>query len=257
MYETIEYEVINNVCTILLNRPDSLNAFTATMNKDIKNAIKQAEKDTNVRCIVLKGAGRGFCSGQDLSTVDESMNHGEVLNTLYGPMVKQITNCEKPIIAAVHGAAAGAGFSLALACDFRIMAEKSFFLNAFIHVGLIPDSGNLYFLKRIVGDAKALEISVLGERILPQEALALGLATKVVANEEFDREVALFAEKIANLPTKAITLMKRALRAADALSLEDYLTYEAEGQRIAGLTQDHREGVQAFVEKRKPIFVGQ
>lgn len=257
MYETIEYEVIRNVCTIVLNRPDSLNAFTAKMNQEIKKAIKQAEKDATVRCIVIKGAGKGFCSGQDLSTVDESMNHGEVLNTLYGPMVKQIHNCEKPIIAAVHGAAAGAGFSLALACDFRIMAEKSFFLNAFIQVGLIPDSGNLYFLKRLVGDAKALEISVLGERILPQEALALGLATKVVANDTFDEEVAYFAERISNLPTKAVSLMKRTLRAADQLSFENFLTYEAQGQRIAGLTKDHREGIQAFVEKRKPIFVGE
>lgn len=257
MYETIEYSVANHVCTILLNRPDSLNAFTATMNQDIRNAVKQAEKDANVRCIVIKGAGRGFCSGQDLSTVDESMNHGEVLTALYGPMVKQIYNCEKPVIAAVHGAAAGAGFSLALACDFRIMSEKSFFLNAFVNVGLIPDSGNLYFLKRLVGDAKALEISVLGERILPEEALTLGLATKVAAIEEFEEEIAVFAEKIANLPTKAITLMKRALHAADLLSLEDFLIYEAEGQRIAGITQDHREGIQAFAEKRKPIFVGE
>lgn len=257
MYETIEYEVVRNVCTILLNRPDSLNAFTTKMNQEIKQAVKQAEKDANVRCIVIKGAGRGFCSGQDLSTVDESMNHGEVLNTLYGPMIKQIHTCEKPIIAAVHGAAAGAGFSLALACDFRIMAEKSFFLNAFVQVGLIPDSGNMYYLKRLVGDAKALEISVLGERILPEEALALGLATKVVGNEAFDEEIACFAERISNLPTKAISLMKRTLRAADQLPFEDFLTYEAQGQRIAGLTKDHKEGVQAFIEKRKPIFVGE
>nr|WP_106781526.1 enoyl-CoA hydratase-related protein [Lysinibacillus timonensis] len=257
MFEAIEYSVTNSICTILLNRPDSLNAFTATMNRDITNAMKQAEKDPSVRCIVIKGAGRGFCSGQDLSTVDESMDHGQVLTTLYGPMVKQIYNCEKPIIAAIHGAAAGAGFSLALACDFRIMAQKSFFLNAFVHVGLIPDSGNLYFLKRLVGDAKALEISVLGERILPEQALSLGLATKVVADESFHEDVNLFAETIANLPTKAITLMKRSLRAAGELSFNDFLVYEAEGQRIAGLTKDHKEGVQAFVEKRKPIFVGE
>ncbi|MCP1146234.1 enoyl-CoA hydratase-related protein [Lysinibacillus endophyticus] len=257
MYETIEYVVANNVCTILLNRPDSLNAFTADMNREITKAIKQAEKDSNVRCIVIKGAGKGFCSGQDLSVVDESMDHGEVLTTLYGPMMKQIYNCEKPIVAGVHGAAAGAGFSLALACDFRIMAEKSFFLNAFVHVGLIPDSGNLYFLKQLVGNAKALEISVLGERILPHDALALGLATKVVANDKFDEEVALFAENIANLPTKAISLMKRTLRAAEELPFEEFLAYEAQGQRIAGLTRDHREGVQAFTEKRKPIFVGE
>lgn len=257
MYETIDYAVENHICTITLNRPNSLNAFTPTMNHDIKNAIKQAEKDQGVRCIIIKGAGKGFCSGQDLSTLDESTNHGEILNNYYGPMVKQIHHCEKPIIAAIHGPAAGAGFSLALACDFRIMAEKSFFMNAFVQVGLIPDSGNLYYLKRLVGDAKALEISVFGERILPEEALALGLATKVVANETFDEEVFVYANKIANLPTKAIALMKRALRSADTLTFEDYLSHEAQGQRIAGLTKDHQEGVQAFLEKRKPVFQGE
>lgn len=256
MYESIKYEVNNTVCVITLNRPEALNAFTSTMNKEITKAIKTAEGSDEVRCIVIKGAGKGFCSGQDLSEVDNSMDHGEVLRSLYGPMVKKIRECEKPIVAAVHGAAAGAGFSLALACDFRIMAEKSFFMNAFIQVGLIPDSGNLYYLRRLVGDAKALEISLFGERILSHDALKLGIATKVVPNESFEEEVLNYATKLAALPTKAVALTKRALRAAGDLELSDFLEYEAQGQRIAGLTADHQEGIKAFMEKRKPVFIG-
>ena len=255
MFESIQYEVMNSVCVITLNRPEALNAFTSTMNKEITKAIKTAESSDEVRCIVIKGAGKGFCSGQDLSEIDDTMDHGEILRTLYDPMVMKIHQCEKPIIAAVHGAAAGAGFSLALACDFRIMAEKSFFMNAFIQVGLIPDSGNLYYLRQLVGDAKALEISLSGERISSQDAYQLGLTTKVVPNEQFEAAVFEYATKLAALPTKAVALTKRVLKAASELNLTDFLEYEAQGQRIAGLTADHQEGIKAFMEKRKPIFV--
>lgn len=256
MFESIQYEVTKSVCVITLNRPEALNAFTSTMNKEIIKAIKTAESSDNVRCIVIKGAGKGFCSGQDLSEIDGSMDHGEVLRTLYGPMVMKINQCEKPIIAAVHGAAAGAGFSLALACDFRIMTEDSFFMNAFIKVGLIPDSGNLYYLRQLVGDAKALEISLSGERISSLNAYQLGLATKVVPNEQFEAAVLEYATKLAALPTKAVSLTKKALMVAADSNLTDYLEYEAQCQRIAGLTSDHQEGIKAFMEKRKPIFVG-
>ena len=257
MFETINYDVKDSVAYISLNRPDSLNAFTSHMNSEIRNAVKQASGDETVRCIVIRGEGRAFCSGQDLSVVGENTNLGDILVDDYGPMLKQIYSCEKPIIAAVKGAAAGAGFSLALAADFRIMAEKSFFMNAFVHVGLIPDSGNLYFLKHLVGDAKALEISVFGERILPEEAKALGLATSICANETFEDDVYDFAQRIAGLPTKVIGLMKRNLKAAEHLSFEDFLTYEAQSQGIAGSLKDYQEGLAAFSEKRKPKFIGQ
>ena len=257
MFETILYEVKQSVAYISLNRPDTLNAFTAQMNREIGTAVKQATADDAVRCIVLRGEGRAFCSGQDLSAIPEDMKLGDILTDYYGPMVKQIHSCEKPIIAAVKGAAAGAGFSLALAADFRLMAESSFFMNAFIHVGLIPDSGNLYYLKRLVGDAKALEISVLGERIKPDEAKHLGLANAVYSNDTFEDDVDAFAQKIAQLPTKAIGLIKRNMKAADYLKLEDFLTYEAQSQSIAGATKDHQEGIQAFTEKRQPQFSGQ
>ncbi|MBM7649143.1 2-(1,2-epoxy-1,2-dihydrophenyl)acetyl-CoA isomerase [Bacillus ectoiniformans] len=256
MFETIQYSVDNGIARITLERPDSLNAFIARMNKDIQNAVKKAEASPDVRCIVITGAGRAFCSGQDLSEVNEEMDHGQVLRDHYGPMVKQIQQCEKPVIAAVNGVAAGAGFSLALACDFRIMSERASFMNAFIHVGLIPDSGNLYFLKRIVGEAKAIELSVLGERITAEQSLNMGLATKVIPAADWESAVDQFASHIANLPTKAIGLIKRLLTAADSLTFTEYLEREAQGQRIAGLTTDHREGISAFLDKRKPTFSG-
>lgn len=257
MFETIQYELKESVAYISLNRPDTLNAFTAQMNHEIRNAVKQATSDDAVRCIVLRGVGRAFCSGQDLSAIDDNTKLGDILTDHYGPMVQQIHSCEKPIIAAVKGAAAGAGFSLALAADFRIMAESSFFMNAFIHVGLIPDSGNLYYLKRLVGDAKALEISILGQRIKPDEAKQLGLANAVYSNDTFEEDVHTFAQQIVQLPTKAIGLIKRNMKAAEHLKFEDFLTYEAQSQSIAGATSDHQEGMKAFTEKRQPQFSGQ
>ena len=256
MYETIKYDIKNNVAWLTLNRPDSLNAFVAQMNKEIQQAIKKSAVDETVRAIVIIGEGRAFCSGQDLSEVTESMDHGDVLRNNYGPMIKEIANCEKPIIAAVNGVAAGAGLSLALACDFRLLSEKASLIQAFIHVGLIPDSGNIYYLTRLVGQAKALELAILGEKISAEQAKAFHLATNVYSVETFMDDVTVFAERIANMPTKAIGLIKRSVKDSYELSFTDYLEREAQGQRIAGLTSDHREGVQAFMEKRKPSFTG-
>lgn len=257
MYETITYRIENEIVWLILNRPDKLNAITAQMNKDIQQAIKKSESSDEVRAIVITGEGRAFCSGQDLSEVDESNHLGDILRDQYGPMVKQIASCEKPIIAAVNGVAAGAGFSLALACDFRLVSEKASFLNAFINIGLIPDAGNFYYLSRIVGHAKALELSVLGEKVSAQEAEKLGLATKVIEQQEWDEQVKAFAENIASRPTKSIGLMKRYLESSYHLSLDEYLKEEAEGQRIASLTRDYHEGVSAFLEKRQAEFIGQ
>lgn len=257
MGDTILYEVLNGVATITLNRPDKLNAFTHELNHDVRKAVKEASTDEGVRAIVITGAGRAFCSGQDLSGVDESVDLGEVLRNSYGPMVKEIDRCEKPIIAAVNGVAAGAGFSLAIACDFRLASEKASFLEAFIHVGLIPDAANLYNLPKIVGHAKALELAILGEKISADEAKELNLVTEVIPAAEWDQQVRAFAERLASMPTKAIGLIKRNMKAGWQMDLHDYLEKEAYGQRIAGLTKDHQEGVQAFLNKRKPEFQGQ
>jgi 2-(1,2-epoxy-1,2-dihydrophenyl)acetyl-CoA isomerase len=256
LYETILFEVRNGVAYLTLNRPDKLNAFTEQMNKEIEKALKQAAADEEVRCLVITGAGRAFCSGEDLGGVTEGVDHGEVLRKRYVPMMKQIHRFEKPTIAAVNGVAAGAGMSLALACDFRLASEKASFIEAFIHVGLMPDAGNLYYLPRLVGHAKALELAVLGEKVTAQEAKELGLVTKVISSETWEEEVRAFADRLAGMPTKAIGLIKRYMNESWHLTFEDYLEKEAYGQRIAGLTHDHSEGVRAFFEKRKPMFKG-
>ncbi|WP_186670991.1 enoyl-CoA hydratase-related protein [Sporosarcina sp. BP05] len=257
MFETIRYDVKDGIAWLILNRPDKLNAFIAQMNREVKEAIKAASYDEQVRCIVITGEGRAFCSGQDLSEVDEHMDHGQVLREHYGPMIKQIRQCEKPIVAAVNGVAAGAGFSLALACDFRLMSERASFLNAFIHVGLIPDSGNLYYLTQLVGQSKAAELAILGEKVPATVAVAMGLANRLIPSETWDADVSAFAARLGALPTKAIGLIKRSLKATSELSFEDYHELEAQGQRTAGLTKDHGEGVNAFMQKRKPVFTGQ
>lgn len=256
MFETIKYEQENRVGWIILNRPDKLNAFTEQMNREISKALKKANADAEIRAIVITGEGRAFSSGQDLAEVDEDMDHGEVLRSRYGPMMKQLARCEKPVIAAVNGVAAGAGFSLALACDFRILSEKASFVQAFIHVGLIPDSGNLYYLPKLVGNAKALELAVFGEKIKPEEAKELGLVTKIVTVENWQDEVQGFASRLASMPTQAIGLIKRSIHASWNLSYDEYLEQEAYGQRIAGLSDDHKEGIASFIEKRKPDFKG-
>jgi len=256
VFETITYEIKDGVAWLTMNRPDKLNAFIAQMNREIKDAIRSASQDETVRCIVLTGEGRAFCSGQDLSEVTEDMDLGQVLRDHYGPMVLQIEKCEKPIIAAINGVAAGAGFSLALASDFRLISERASLVNAFIHVGLIPDSGNLYYLTQLVGPAKAAELSILGEKVTADQAVEWGLANRKIAADAWEEEVTAFAARIAALPTKTIGLIKRGLKDAAALPFEVFLEREAEGQRIAGLTEDHREGVTAFLEKRKPVYKG-
>lgn len=257
MFETVLYEVRNQVAYITLNRPDKLNAFTEQLNKEIQTAIKDASRDKAVRALVITGAGRAFCSGEDLAGVSDDMDHGEVLRKRYNPMLLELDRCEKPVIAAVNGVAAGAGMSLALACDFRVASEKASFVEAFIHVGLVPDAGNLYYLPRIIGHAKALELAVFGEKVPAEKAIELGLVTEVIPMGNWDEKVAAFAERLANMPTKAIGLIKRNLKASWHSNLENYLERDAQSQRIAGQTADHKEGVQSFMEKRKPVFKGE
>ncbi|MDM5225750.1 enoyl-CoA hydratase-related protein [Cytobacillus sp. NJ13] len=256
MFETVKYEVANGVAWISLNRPDKLNAFTEQLNKEVQQAIKLASRDNEVRCLVITGEGRAFCSGQDLQGVNEDMDHGEVLRRFYNPMVLELHKCKKPVIAAVNGVAAGAGMSLALACDFRLLSDKASFLEAFIHVGLVPDAGNLYFLPKLIGHAKAMELAVLGEKVNAQEAKELGLATKVIPMEKWQDEITAFAERLASMPTAAIAIIKKNLKASWETTLEECLERDAQGQRLAGLTLDHKEGVAAFMQKRKPVFQG-
>lgn len=254
--ETIDYQLEGGVARITLNRPDKLNAFNGQMHKELTETLKKAKKDADVRAIVLTGAGRAFCSGQDLSDVEGDIDFGEILRKRYNPLIETLAGIEKPVIAAVNGTAAGAGVSLALACDFRLAHEKASFVEAFINIGLVPDSGNLYFLPRIVGHAKAMELAVLGEKVRANEAKEIGLVTKVISADDWASEVSTFAERLANMPTKAIGLIKRYMRKSWESDLSEVLDHEAYAQKIAGESDDYHEGVQAFLEKRKPDFKG-
>ena len=256
MYETINYETKNEVGWITLNRPNKLNAFTSQMNQEVIQALKVAKQDDAVRAIVITGEGKAFCSGEDLSGLSADADHKDMIISRYKPMMVALAKIEKPTIAAVNGAAAGAGFSLALGCDFRIASEKSFFIQAFINIGLIPDSGSLYYLPRIIGMAKALELTILGEKVTANDALHYGLVTKVVSPESLIEETQVFAERLAVMPTKAIGLIKRYMQQSFETPLEQMLELEAYGQKVAGSTDDYKEGVQAFFEKRKPVYRG-
>lgn len=250
------------VRVITLNRPDVLNSFNHALLTDLGKAIRDAERDAGVRCVVITGAGRGFSAGQDLSDVAERYKSpkpieiGTHLRKNYHSTIIRIRTMEKPVIAAVNGVAAGAGCSLALACDLRIAAESASFIEAFVHVGLVPDSGGTFMLPRLIGVSRALELAITGRKVKADEALRIGLVNQVVSDAELMNETMKLADKLTELPPRAIGLTKRALNAAWSNDLETQLEYEAQLQTTAGQTTDHREGVAAFLEKRAPKFTG-
>jgi 2-(1,2-epoxy-1,2-dihydrophenyl)acetyl-CoA isomerase len=261
-FETLLYEERDHVAWVTLNRPDVLNAFNTEMLKTLGRVLRDAEKDPAARCIVITGAGRGFSAGQDLADVGsrydsaEPLELGAHLRANYNPMIAKLRNIEKPVIAAVNGVAAGAGLSLALACDLRISAESATFIEAFVSVGLVPDCGSTFTLPRLIGIARAMEMTFTGRKVKADEALRIGLVNQVVADDQLNGETRKVAEWLAALPTRAIGLTKRAINAAWNADLETQLDYEAMLQTTAGQTRDHREGVVAFLEKRQPNFTG-
>lgn len=258
-YQTILYETAEGVASITLNRPEVLNAFNDQMIEEVTQALRAAERDDGIRALIVTGAGRAFCSGQDLQAVqerDEGFSFAEHLRAKYNPMITRMRTLEKPIVAAVNGVAAGAGASLALACDLRIMSQEASLIEVFINVGLIPDSGSSYFLPRLVGYAKAFEWAVTAHRVSAQEAERYGIANVVVPPDQVRPTAHEWAARLAQAPSKAIGLTKRAFNRSLLNDLATQLEYEAMLQEIAGRTEDHREGVQAFLEKRKPQFKG-
>lgn len=255
-------EMRGQVRVITLNRPDKLNSFNDELTFTLQDALKEAEKDPSCRAIVLTGAGRGFCAGQDLQSRSVSQEDGQrpslgdSIRRRYNPIVTRIRRTEKPFVAAVNGVAAGAGASLAFACDFRIAADSASFIQSFTRVGLIPDSGSTFFLPRMIGITKALELMFTADKLVAADALALGLVNKVVPAADLISEALAFAEKLAAGPTKAFGLTKRAVNRAVYADLDELLDYEASLQEIAGRSDDFQEGVRAFVEKRQPVYTG-
>ena len=244
------------VLTITLNRPDVLNAFNTEMHRALGAALRDA-RDPAVRAVVLTGAGRGFCVGQDLTEFREAPGDiGSRLRENYHPNVRAIRALEKPVIAAVNGVAAGAGVSIACACDLRIAADSASFIPAFINIGLIPDSGGSYFVTGILGRARAFEWLASGRKLTAVEAQAWGLVSEVVESERLAARVSELAAELASLPTRGVGMTKRLLDHAVEASLEDQLEREAQLQAAATQTEDFREGVAAFLEKRPPRFTG-
>jgi len=262
-YQTVATERNDGVFWISLNRPDKLNAFNEQMGNDLLEALKEGEKSPEVRCLVLTGEGRAFSVGEDLNTnrstyeTGKSVLLGEVLKKKYNPIVQRIRKMDKPVVAAVNGVTAGAGLGLALACDLRAASDKATFHEAFIKVGLAPDSGTSFWLTRILGLGKAMEVGLLGEPIDAARAMSLGLVNWVFPDDVLRKEVGKIAERLAKGPTKAIALTKRALNRAIVVDMDSSLEYEIYLQEIAGRTRDHVEGVRAFFDKREPTFTGE
>jgi 2-(1,2-epoxy-1,2-dihydrophenyl)acetyl-CoA isomerase len=255
-YETIRFEVANGVATITLNRPDSLNAMDAAMRRELLAALKAIRRDDEVRAVVLTGEGRGFCSGADLRGGSAEREFRRVLTTEYNPLIQAIRELPKPVIAAVNGVAAGAGVSLALACDLVWAAEEARFIQAFAKIGLVPDSGSTRTLVRALGRHRAAQLIFTGEPLSAKDAQAAGLVNAVVPQTELSTEVAKVAAGLAAGPTRAIGHAKRLINHAEDAPLGASLAMEAGLQELAGRTEDHAEGVAAFGEKREPRFVG-
>lgn len=253
----IEKEVKDNILYLTLNRPDSLNALTSEMLMELQKSFREADSD-NIRCVVLTGAGRGFCSGQDLKDFEqEKKTFKEALEVKYNPLIIQMMSLPKPIICGINGTAAGAGLSLALACDFRIAVESAQLIEIFINIGLVPDSGSSYSLPRIVGLAKAFQVCTLAERITAVEGKKLGLLNVVVQSNDVLRIAAeKYAKKFAAAPTKSVGMIKTLLNRSFEKTLDAVLSEEAIAQDTAGKSNDYREGVNSFLEKRKPAFKG-
>lgn len=256
-------ETKEGVLTLTLNRPDALNALTGTMLNGLTDAVVKAGRDKTVRVIALKGSGRAFCAGADLGDASQRLaagkfEHGEELRKAFNPLILAIRRVEKPVVCVVHGTAAGAGASLALACDLKVCSADAKFLNAFSKVGLIPDSGMTWVLPRALGLSRALEYAWLSKPIPAEQALAWGLVNRVVPAAELAAAVGETLCSLFAVPPLALALTKRAMnRALEAPSLEDQLETEAQLQSFLGKTKDHAEGVASFLEKRAPKFIGE
>jgi 2-(1,2-epoxy-1,2-dihydrophenyl)acetyl-CoA isomerase len=256
-WETILFEAIDGVGLLTLNRPDKLNALNDKLHEDIAEALTLVERDEAIRAMVITGAGRGFCSGADLTQrFDPRQGAGDALDKHYHPRLRRLRALKKPVIAAVNGPAAGAGMSLALACDIVLAASSATFLQAFTRIALVPDAGSTYFLPRLVGTARAKAMTLLAEQITAAQAEAWGLIWKAVPDDQLMPEAMAMARRLAQGPTLALGLTKTAIDASLGNDLDTQLALERDFQKAASQSQDFREGVAAFLEKRAAKFAG-
>ena len=260
-YEQIRFESGQGIARITLNRPDRLNSFTSQMHGELRDALGRVAADDSARVLLLTGAGRGFCAGQDLADRavapgSEPVDLGASIENHYRPLVLTLRNLPLPVVCAVNGVAAGAGANIALACDLVIASRSASFIQAFCKIGLVPDSGGTFFLPRLVGTARAMGLALLGEKLTAEDAAAWGLIWKCVDDDQFAASVDALLNDLAKAPTAGLASIKRAIHASADNTLEQQLALERDTQRTLGFGADYREGVAAFLEKRPPSFTG-
>lgn len=256
---SILYTQEGGIATITLNRPSVFNSFNQEMIKALQHHLDVAAQDVSVRAVVLTGTGKAFCAGQDLGEVleEKEIDFSKIVQENYNPLVLKIRNMDKPVVAAVNGVAAGAGANLALACDIVVAKESTNFIQAFSKIGLIPDCGGTYFLPRLIGLQKATALMMLADKVSAAQAKEIGMIYEFFADDIFDAEVAKIADKLANLPTKGLAYTKKLLNQTFNNSIEEQLIQEGLFQAKSGNTSDYQEGVDAFIEKRNPVFKGE
>ena len=254
----IQFEIINNVGKITLNRPGKYHSFIKDMAIQLQNILDKCNVNKSIRAIMITASGKAFCAGQDLDEATDKNGPSltEIVENHYNPIIRKIRNIEKPVIAAVNGVAAGAGASLALCCDIVLCNENATFIQAFSKIGLIPDSAATFFLPRLIGMQRATALMMSAEPIVASEALKMGMIYKVFSNDSFESSSLDFVSKLSQMPTKGLGLTKRLLNSSYSNNLEEQLEMEKQCQQIAGKTNDFDEGVQAFLDKRKPNFKG-